>query len=184
LNPLDQTSISALRKILSEGHQPCPPFPIIKEKEIIITNGSILLEWSIENVDQDCAQFHKLLINLDHNLVPKSLEKVTNWRTALFQEGGKLVEVGEVDRRENDEEGTLIYRHRATRVAYHWTNFELVELFFQYPKYVLYVQPKTEGVNQQIRMMVVLDQELNKTLPMGVFTNQFPTTSKHRVYKV
>lgn len=184
MNPLDQTTISALRKILSEGRQSCPPFPVIKKDVVIVTNGSILLEWPIADVDQECTQFHKLLSNLEHNLVPKDLEKVTYWRAALFPKGGELVCVEEVDRREGDDEGVLIYRHRASRIAYHWTNFELVELFLQYPKYVLFVQPKTEGVNQSIRMMAVLDQEVNHPFPVGVFANQFPRTTKRRVIEV
>lgn len=173
MRPLDQESITTLRKILEGGPQPCPPYVVDYGHSVAVTNQSILLEWPTEDVDKGCAQYHKLVANTKHKLaVPNKM--AAGWREHLFHKGGKFVEVEEIDPTEDTAEGAFVYRYKRSLIEYDWTNFELVECFLEHPLYRVYVQPKTQNVDARLHMMAVFDQELNSPHPVGVFSNQMP----------
>lgn len=169
MNPLDSKTILALRKVLNEGTQPCPPYAIEYDDSIIVTNQSWLMEWPKELVDLECAQFNKLLDGQKHELAKnvggRLLER--HWTEVLFDPAGKYVSVKEVE----PEDGKIVMQYRNVQhLYYNWVNFEATEMFVPDASFKLYRQPPDQNIADIMRMLVVYEDDKM----VGVFANDQP----------
>ena len=154
MEPLTEKGILFIKRKLKDAPQPCPVFAAERKKLILVTNGSVLLEWPAKLVDTNCPAFSKLLDNQQHKLAVNHVEGLTKrpWPDTVFNpEAGEFFETEESEPNKKEmrrflkdtPEGEepyipIIYTSGTERVFYHPSSFDIVEQFVPRATYRLW----------------------------------------------
>ena len=175
MNPLDNDSILTLSRILKQGTHNVPLYAVEYEHTVVATNNAWLMEWPKELVDMGCPRLARLFAKHKHKDVTNSATKLLDkhWTDVLFHASGKYAGVEECEppvEGYEDNEDTILIRHRKEIIPYNWVNFEATELFSPNSEYRIYIPPKEQNMAKIMKLLVIYD-DVGR---IGVFSNNAP----------
>lgn len=163
MNPLNQQTITAFKRAIKAAGKSCPLFAVVSKKTVMVTNGSVLLEWPREMVDEDCAAFSKLIDNKNHGSAAGAHQILskTPWADVLFNpDKGKFLPARmmepndkELHHMKKDDVGLYVFTAGRSdhRVYYCHTSFNMIDLFVPNATYKVF-RKEPDDVGQTLAL--------------------------------
>jgi len=180
MRPLDEETIKKIRKLRKEAgdSESFPPVLIHNQDRVIVTDGSMLFDWPVESVDQECSGYHKLLSVQQHPHFGPRLGRLKDesWQSFFIKPGVRLVPAVEVDPTEVEvqkmkKEGCpfhiFVPKKGKTTWYYNWSMIALAEFLIEEPSYQMVIPANATNVDIKRAMIVT---EGNATV--GIFANR------------